>query len=238
MSSYPSVRQAFEDLARWLHEPHDTDATLSMLTSSALDAIPGVDYVSITVVEQRGRPSTLAPTDPLVVAIDDLQYELQQGPCYEAAVEGQHMLLAADLSNDPRWPEYGPRAAALGIGAQLALSLEAEGRSRAALNLYSKRAGGFDEAAELAEMFASHATLVMGYVRTVADLDTAVRSRTVIGQAIGILMERYDLDEDRAFGFLTRVSQTSNIKLREVAKELVDGVNSNRERGSSPSRPG
>ncbi|MEP6666345.1 MAG: GAF and ANTAR domain-containing protein [Nocardioidaceae bacterium] len=236
MSIYPSVRHAFEDLARWLHHSHDVNQTLSMLTASALETIPGVDHVSITVRERRGRLSTLAPTDLLAVAIDDLQYELREGPCYEAALEGEGVLLATDLAHDQRWPAYGPRAAALGVGSQMGLSLVADGGSRAVLNLYSERVGGFDDDREMAELFASHAALVLGYARTVKDLDEAINSRTVIGQAIGILMERYDLDEDRAFGFLTRVSQTSNVKLRQVARELVEAVNAQRNRGEGPRR--
>ncbi len=236
MPLYPSVGHAFEDLARWLHHPHDITETLSMLTASAQESVPGVDYVSITIREGRGRFRTLAPTDPLATTIDDLQYELRQGPCYEAAIQGLSAVHAADLANDERWPEYGPRAAELGVGAQLGLSLAADERSHAALNLYSTRVGGLDDAVDLAELFASHAALVMGYARTVKDLDEVIASRTVIGQAIGILMERYDLDEDRAFGFLTRVSQTSNVKLRQVAKELVEAVNSNRDRGNGPKR--
>lgn len=228
MTLYPSVRHAVEDLARHLHQERDVDETLTALTQSALEAIHGVDFVSISVLESDGRLRTLAPTDPLAVEIDELQYELHEGPCYQAAVEGERVLFASDLARDVRWPAYGRRAAELGVGSQLGLSLLADGKTRSALNLYSKQVGGFEDGVEMAELFASHAALVMGYARTVRTLDEAIASRTVIGQATGILMERYDLDEDRAFGFLTRVSQTSNVKLREVANEVVEGVKSRR----------
>ena len=229
MSIYPSVRLAVKDLARHLHQSRDVDEILTALTQSALEAIQGVDYVSISVRERDGQLTTLAPTDPLAVEIDELQYALHEGPCYEAAIEGERVLVATDLAHDQRWPAFGPRAAALGIGAQMGLGLMTAGSTRSALNLYSQQVAGFDDDIETAELFASHAALVMGYARTVNNLDEAIQSRTLIGQATGILMERYDLDEDRAFGFLTRVSQTSNIKLRQVAHEIVDGANARRE---------
>ncbi len=223
-----------EDLARHLHRSQDVDETLAMLTKSAVEAIDGVDYASITVREDEGHLRTLAPTHRVVTAIDELQYELREGPCYETVSDGDASLIVADLAQDPRWSRFGPRAAQRGIGAMLVFELVSDGRSRTALNLYAERPCNFEGAVEMAELFASHAKLVMGYARTVKKLDETIRSRTVIGQAIGILMERFDLGEDQAFGFLTEVSQTTNVRLNDVALELVTAVSARRDTGVDP----
>ena len=73
----------------------------------------------------------------------------------------------------------------------------------------------------MAWLFAMHAALAMGRRRQIEQLNEALHTRKVIGQAIGIVMERYELDEDRALQFLVRVSRTGNIKLRTVAQEIV-----------------
>ena len=77
----------------------------------------------------------------------------------------------------------------------------------------------------LAELFATHAALALGRARQDEDLQTALGTRKVIGQALGIVMERYQLDEDRAFQFLVRVSSQGNVKLRDIAQEIVDRAN-------------
>lgn len=106
-----------------------------------------------------------------------------------------------------------------------------------ALNLYSTQADSIDaEAQHLAELFAAHAALALGHARQVEGLNAALQTRKVIGQAIGVVMERYQMDEDRAFQFMVRVSSQSNIKLRDIAQEVVDQMNF-RARSESPPTP-
>jgi hypothetical protein len=232
MPSNQAVRLAMSKLADTLRSPTDLDETLSALTASARDTIPGVDYASITLVHADGTVETKAPTDPLVVQCDEIQAELREGPCYDAATE-DGVFVAENLAEDPRWPAYGPKAAALGIGAQMGLDLHAEKQGeRAALNLYAHGTWLFVDAYETAEMFASHASLVLGFARSVDHLGQALATRKTIGQALGIVMERYTIDEDRAFEFLVRVSKDSNVKLRLIAQDIVDGVN---RRNANPS---
>lgn len=200
-------------------ETRDVEETLSLLTRSVIDSVPGVQFASIT--RRSGRMiETLAPTDPLACSLDELQYELEEGPCFDAATD-QRVTFSNDLQHEPMWRRYGPRAAALGVNSQMAMALLWEGNDRVALNLYSKDLAAFNGDLEVAELFAAQAAVVMGLARRVSQLDTALESRTVIGQAVGILMERYQVDRDQAFRFLTRLSQNSNTKLREVAAELV-----------------
>jgi GAF domain-containing protein len=202
------------------------DEALRRLTAAAVDAVPRVDYASVTVRHPGGGLETRAPTDPLVAELEEIQYDLRSGPCYDAAVGDDNYLVSFDLEHDPRWPQYGPRAAERGIRAQLSVQLADDDHHRAALNLYARRPHAFDHVnIEVAELFASHAALVMGFAQTMEHVSQLVDSRQVIGQAIGIVMERYQLDEERAFSFLTRTSQQSNVKLRAVAADIVAGMN-------------
>jgi hypothetical protein len=107
----------------------------------------------------------------------------------------------------------------------MGVDLHHPGSGRAALNLYARRTWPFADSAETAELFGSHAALALGYARATDRLQAALGSRKTIGQALGILMERYQIGEDRAFRFLVRVSQESDVKVREVAADLVAELN-------------
>jgi hypothetical protein len=118
----------------------------------------------------------------------------------------------------------------MGIGAQMALHLFDDHGSHGGLNLYFDQAGRIDaQTVAVAELFATLAAAAMGHARELDGLNHALRTRTDIGKAIGILMERYELDEDRAFQFLVRTSQTGNVKLRVIADEIIDAANTRRQ---------
>jgi hypothetical protein len=224
MATDPRLAQVMAELAE--HPPEDLDDTLEALTLAVCTVVDGVDFASISVVEHiEGRPrlSTLAPTDPMAAELDELQDKLAEGPCYDAAVEDR-IFVAEDLAEDPRWPQYGPAAADLGVTSQMGVDIHRRGTNRAALNLYSRSRQPFVDAVDTAEIFAAQACLMLGMSDTVTQLHAAMGNRKVIGQALGILMERYNLDEDRAFRFLTRTSQQANRKLRNVAAEIVAGT--------------
>ena len=113
-----------------------------------------------------------------------------------------------------------------GLRAQLAVGLEVDGTSFGGLNLYSTSKSGVDsEAVSIAQLFATHAALALGWAQHDEQLNEALATRKTIGQAIGIVMERYHIDEDRAFHFLLRTSSHGNIKLREVALHVVEEAN-------------
>jgi hypothetical protein len=207
--------------------PGDLETTLERITGAAVEVLPEVDYASITVKHADGRLETFAPTDQLIVELDATQYRLQEGPCYEAAVDTVHVT-APELADDPRFPGYGPAAASAGIGAQAGIRLFDGRGSNGALNLYSVRRGAFAELGALRELFTHHSAVALAYAREITELQDAVRTRQLIGQAVGVMMERYGLDDARAFGFLARLSQENNIKLRVVAERLLE------ETGSKP----
>jgi hypothetical protein len=223
MPSDPRVREAIAGIVDSL-QSLGRDESIEALTRAARDVVPGAEFASITMLHADGSIETLAPTDPLAATVDQIQAELREGPCYDAATD-DGMYIAEDLANDPRWPAYGPKAAAHGIAAQMGVDLHAPGPARAALNLYATRTWLFVDAADTADLFATHASLVLGYASATDHFQAALTSRKTIGQAVGIVMERYSIDEDRAFQFLTRVSQDSNVKLRAVAADIVAGVN-------------
>lgn len=209
-------------VAASLQVPMELDDALRVIVDSAVDTIPGVDEASVSVTTRDGRIDTLAPTHPLVLRADELQNRLGEGPCLEAALE-EPMLHCVDLAADERWPRYGPAAVELGFGSQLAFQFRADPHVRGALNLYSMRPYAIDpEAGQLGALFAGHLALAMGWARRDRTMHEALESRNVIGQAVGIVMERYRLDPDRAFAFLVRTSQTGNVKLRAVAQGIVD----------------
>ncbi|WP_112246979.1 GAF and ANTAR domain-containing protein [Kribbella monticola] len=207
-----------------LKAPIDLAKTLEHLLASVVDTVPGVDQASLSITTRDGRIETLAPTDERVVLADQLQYQLLEGPCLEAALS-EPVVEAADLAGDPRWPQYGPKAAALGFGAQIAFQFRAEPHVRGALNLYADKPHSLDsDTRALGALFAGLVAVAMGWSRQEDTMNQALITRNVIGQAVGIVMERYTLTPDRAFAFLVRTSQDSNTKLRIVAEEIVTGV--------------
>src|SRR5215207_6555910 len=190
----------------------DLDQTLGRITAAAVEVLPSVDYASITVLHSDGTLETSAPTDDLLRDIDAAQYKLREGPCYQAAVDTAH-ITAPNLASDSRFPNYGAVAVAAGIRAQAGVRLFDAPKSQGALNLYSRNVGAFEDFATLSRLFAHQAATVIDYAQEIQDLRQAMRTRSTIGQAVGIVMERYKLSEQRAFAFLTRLSQHSNVKL-------------------------
>lgn len=219
----PYLLEVMNDVSAKLRFPMELDETLAVITAGAAEAVPGVDFVSISITGKDGRIHTVAPTDELAQQADNLQYELDEGPCLDAVLDSA-VVEVDDIATDLRWPSYGPRAAKeFGIGSQLGFQFHAEPHARGGVNLYSTRPHALtSESRQLGAMFANLAAAALGWSHAHKNLNDALMTRTEIGQAIGIIMERYRLDPDRAFGFLVRTSQTSNVKLREVAAGIVE----------------
>ena len=219
-----SLAQRMTETARSITRQTSVEELLNHIVSSAALNIPGVEHAGISLSDRRGI-RTAAATDDLVFEADRLQYALGEGPCVDT-INGQPQALVNNLAVDDRWPAYAPRAVKLGLRSQLGVELYRQDGTVAALNLYSRRTAAFDwDTVDIAHLFATYAAAAMGKVLTESQLQAALESRKVIGQAIGILMERYQLDEQRAFAFLTRLSQSGNVKVRVLAAELVDEFN-------------
>jgi hypothetical protein len=202
--------------------PGDLDHTLERITAAAVEVLPGVHYASITVKHADGSLETAAPTDEMLLGLDAAQYELREGPCYDAAVD-QLYVSSPNLAADERFPQYAALAVKAGIRAQAGVRLFETPRptAKGALNLYSRDVGNFSDMSVVSQLFAHQAAIALDYAREVENLQEAVKTRQAVGRAVGIVMERYGLNEERAFAFLARVSQTRNVKLRQVAAEMV-----------------
>jgi GAF domain-containing protein len=216
-----------EDLARVALVGRALDEVLSDITTIARKAMPAVDAVSITLI--RGEQAFTAAYDgQMAMDADELQYERGYGPCMDAGRAGQ-ILVIDDMTTEDRWPDYTPRAVEHGVGSSLSVPLPFQSGTIGALNTYSAQPRAYsEEDRQLGEQVASWIALAVGNAEAVArtteqlnNLQIAMKSRAVIEQAKGMLMERYKVDEDRAFAVLIRASQTDNTKLRDVADELV-----------------
>ncbi|MCW2786856.1 MAG: hypothetical protein JWP74_3373, partial [Marmoricola sp.] len=190
-----SILQSLRELAALSISDDDVRETAEGVVALACDTLD-CGYAGMTVFKAGGSFETLAPTHPIVLQADLLQYELGEGPCVQAAWEDD-TFVSNDLASDPRWATWGPKAAALGFGSLLAARLAIGGRTIGALNLYSTQTREYsDDDRATAMIFASHAAATIMSVRERENLREAVEGRTVIGQAQGILMERFDLDAD------------------------------------------
>ena len=188
-------------------------------TRQQLDA----DHVGLTVLRARYRLETVTATDPLVERADRLQEDLSEGPARDSSWRHE-TLISSDLDVDPRWPRWAGEDVALGVTSILACELTDKTDRRIGLiNVYWSRRRSFtaDDIA-FTNIFARHAALALTHSMNEAGLNVALDGRKLIGQAQGILMATYDLDQDRAFEVLRRFSQDRNIKLRQVAQEIVE----------------
>ncbi len=195
--------------------------TLSWVTHTARNTLAGVDYVSICVAHSPGRTYSVGATDPLAERADAMQHELGEGPCIDADL-GVDIAHSNDIKSDRRWRRYGARAAEMGIRSQTAIELRAAARAIGVLNLYSTQLGPLEDGVvDAARALASEASLMLRMSQAVDDLTTAVPGGSDIDIATAIVMQRYQLDADRAFLYLVRASKTGHVKLCQVARELV-----------------
>lgn len=180
------------------------------------------DHAGITLIRGRGRLETVAATDSVVERADALQFELDEGPCQDSSWH-HGTLVVNDLAADERWPQWAPKIANLGISSALAAELTTANDERiGAISVYwSKHRIALADDIAFVNIFTRHAALALSGAMNEAGLSVALDTRKLIGQAQGILMERYGLDEARAFAVLRRYSQDRNLKLRRVAEYLV-----------------
>jgi GAF domain-containing protein len=182
-------------------------------------------------LQRDHQPFTAAATDPLAAHADELQYGEDQGPCLQSLRSGQ-VVSVPDLTTEHRWGTYPARALSYGVRSSLSLPLTVDGDTRGALNLHATVPGAFGDAErQRAELFAAQAsaalTVVVRQTRQLelsAQLREALASRSVIDQAIGILMAQQHCDAELAFTLLRGASQHQNRKLRDVATEIVVAV--------------
>lgn len=208
-------------LARALQEEEDVQETLDAIVRAAVGTVPGAQHASISTILRRREVVTRASTSDLPRANDQAQHDAQEGPCLDTLYEQQTVRLP-DLAKERRWPEFARRSMALGVGSMLSVQLFVRGNDLGALNLVSESIDAFDEESEhIALLFASHAAVAMSDAQDRERLLKALGTRDLVGQAKGILMERYKVNSEQAFRLLVHASQDTNRKLHEIAEQLV-----------------
>lgn len=220
-AGWNELAETLSELSRELQDKSDVGDTLSAIVHAAVGTVPGAEAASISSVRGRREVQTRAATGDLPREVDKAQYELGQGPCLDSLFESRTVRLA-DLGAETPWPGFTERAAALGVGSMLAVQLYVRGEDLGALNLFSTRSGAFtDESEQVGLLFAAHAAVALAGAQEEQQLRAAMDTRDLIGQAKGILMERYKIDAQEAFRMLVVASQHTNIKLRQVAEYLT-----------------
>lgn len=211
----------FAQMALDLHDASSAESTIELIGEYAKLAT-SCDEAGIMLVHGRQQIETAAATSPRVAESHNLQIVHDEGPCLDA-IEGEAVYGSPDVEHDARWPRWGPAVTEMGIRSVLSLRLETRARRYGSLNLYSEKLDGFDDDdVAVASIFVRHAAVALANAHNEEGLQVAIDARKLIGQAQGILMERYDLAPDRAFEFLRRQSQAHNVKLRYVAEWVVD----------------
>jgi len=217
----PDLGEVMGAIARTLQEEHgDVDRTLQSITDASVTTVPGADFASVSLVSGR-RVEPRGATSALAAEIDALQTEFDQGPCLDALRE-QVTVRVEDFATEQRWPRFAAAAAGRGAGSLLSFQLFTDGSNLGALNLYAGTPGAFDARSEsVGLIFAAHAAIALSAARQEQNLRTALDGRDLIGQAKGILMERYRLTAQQAFELLVRSSTHTNRKLFAIAEELT-----------------
>jgi hypothetical protein len=216
-----AMRHAARGLAQ-RRSIRDLEETLGQIVSSAVDTINSVDAGSISMT-QHGRIETRHPTSEHIRKLDETQSQLHEGPCITAIEDPPEsgIIVAQDLagSDGEQWPRFAPLAVDAGYRGLMSTTLSFESGLRGALNLYSATPNAFKEHCRtMAGLFGIQAALVLFGAREASNLQKAVDSRDLIGQAKGILMERFGIHDEAAFQMLVKSSQDTNIRLTEVAR--------------------
>ncbi len=201
---------------------------LNLVTSLAGEALPAAAGAGVTLLDEHGRRTTAAATDPMVEHLDGLQYDLEEGPCL-TAWEERHVVRADDIAQDDRWPRWARAAGGSEMRSALSAPLVAGGDALGAIKVYGREPRVFGERDEyLLTMFAAQSAILVANVRTFENarklsesLADAMRGRDVINIAKGIVMAREHVDEGTAFATLARNAHEENKKLRDLAGALV-----------------
>jgi GAF domain-containing protein len=216
-----SAAEEFAKLAIALHDEPTVEETVEMVLEFALKAI-GADHAGVILLHGKQRLETAAATDPVVAKVDAIQMEVGEGPDIDV-LEDRLAITVPDTVGESRWPLWAAQVAAAGIRSLLSVRMYTTGETVGTLNLYSRKPDAFDlDDQAVAHVLARHAAVALASARKVENLWQAVDARKRIGQAQGILMERFDLNPEQAFAVLLRYSQDNNIKLRAVADQLVE----------------
>ena len=219
---------ALTDLSEVLSRQEELGRVLQRSVHQVIRAIPGADMVSVTVLRD-GTAQTAAASSARVWAIDADQYAAGEGPCLEAARTKKIVRVSVDEIGK-RWPQFARNVQGTGVASCLSCPLVIDDEFAGSLNLYRTEPGGFGDLDEsLLRLYSTAGTAVIADARRYAEarrlaenLYRALDSRRVIDQAVGVLMTNWRVSAEHAFSYLSRQSQDTNTKLREIAARIVD----------------
>jgi GAF domain-containing protein len=226
-SSPMEPRDAFERLGRIRLGETDLKGLLNEVAHLAKRTIPGADEVSVTLATEK-EAHTAAFTGQLALLLDEWQYDHGHGPCIDASAAAT-TLSVPDMSTEQRWPDWAAHALKTGAGSSLSIGLPLHDQVTGALNIYATTSQAFDrDAVALGQTFAGFAAAALANAHRydaqaslAQQMQAAMQSRAVIEQAKGIIMGSRRCSPDEAFMVLTKISQDTNRKLRDVATALV-----------------
>jgi GAF domain-containing protein len=219
--NYDLARRMAE-LARAAAAPRRVEDVLTDVTAAAMELIPGADTAGVLLVGKGGKFESLAGTSELPQRLDELQMTFNEGPCVEAALD-ELIVRTEDFRSEERWPKYSAAAVEIGVLSGLSFKLYTADRTAGALNLFSFKPKAFDAEDETTGVvLAAHAAAAILASRQGEQLESALSTRDRIGQAKGIIMERFGVDDMRAFEMLRKLSQDSNTRLIDVAQRVID----------------
>lgn len=214
--------EVLAEVARSLAGESSLESTLQRIVDQAVRTVHGAEYASVSLVRARREVRTMVATDDVGWRVDEIQYDLGEGPCLDAIWEAESVLVN-DLAATDRWPQFSARAAEAGVCSILAFRLFVHEDRIGALNLYASTPHSFTDACpHLGAVFAAHAAVAWDHARKVEGLRAANDTRTLIGQAQGILMSERKITADVAFDLLRETSQRRNVKIRDLAQGVVD----------------
>lgn len=222
--SADDVRQIVDDFAKLsqaLADAPNETSRLQVAVDAAIQLVDCCDHAGITINEHGGL-LTRVGSDSTVRRANDLQNELGEGPCL-VLIRDHDTLVSPDLATEQRWPQWAARVRAeLGVGSMMSLLIYTDKASFGALSLYAAKGHRFDsDDVAVAQALAAQVALVMDSERQIDQLGIAMHSRLLIGQAQGIVMERLDVHADQAFDYLRRVSSNTNVKVIDLATDIV-----------------
>lgn len=220
------LAQRMAELSRSIAVPRGINDVLSAVTAAAVELIAGVDAAGILLIKKGGNFESLAGTSSLPHELDALQERFGEGPCMQAALK-ETLVRTDDFRAEPRWPQYGPAVVELGVLSGLSLKLYTADRTAGALNLFGFQPHAWDSESETIGMvLAAHAAAAVAASLEGKHLQSALLTRDRIGQAKGMIMQRYGVDDVRAFEMLQQLSQESNTRLSLVAEKVIETRNS------------
>ncbi|WP_110241651.1 GAF and ANTAR domain-containing protein [Nocardioides gilvus] len=228
MSQSPlaAVTEALSALAEVLYSRGEYDDVYAAVCRIAVDVVPGCDHACLSTLQGGGELTSHGATDAVASHVDRLESELREGPCYDAMTE-ESFQMDRDIRTDPSWPALAERVLKeTPVRGMIGYRVNVGARKAGALNLFSDTPGGFDaEAADMGAIIAAFASTALGAAAQHERAETLARglqSNREIGKAMGMLMSTRGISEEEAFDTLSRMSQHLNIKLAQLARQVVD----------------